>query len=139
MQLEIQGTNFPMGQELKDYADLRLRTALGPFAHRIDRVSMSLRDVNGPRGGADTRCQVAVELRPRGSLIFKGLVGDNPFALISHASKRVGRSVRKALSKRRGAARRSRLAAVPAGHLPDDGTDEGAGVAEEHEGLVEVV
>ena len=78
----------------------RLRFALGRFASRIRRLRVRLTDVNGPRGGLDKRCRIAVDLIPRGMVMVEG-AGDDPFALVAGAAKRASRAVRRALERRR--------------------------------------
>jgi hypothetical protein len=62
-------------------------------------LTVRLTDVNGPRGGFDKRCRIAVALVPRGEVMVEGS-GDDPFALITDAAKRVGRAVRRELERR---------------------------------------
>ena len=100
MRLEMRGVNFELADELVDHIERRLRFALGRFAARINRLTVHLTDVNGPRGGIDKRCRIAVALVPRGMVMIEGS-GQDPFALISDAAKRARRSVRRALERRR--------------------------------------
>ena len=100
MQPEMRGVNYELSNGLKDHIERRLRFALGRFAERIDRLSVRLSDVNGPRGGIDKRCRIAVALVPRGVVMVEGS-GDDPFALVTEAAKRAGRAVRRALERRR--------------------------------------
>ncbi len=100
MQLEIRGVNYELDDELKDFIARRLRFALGRFAARVNQVSVLVSDVNGPRGGVDKRCRISVDLAPRGRVMIEGS-GDEPFALVARSAKRVGRSVRRELDRRR--------------------------------------
>ena len=100
MQLEMRGVNYDLDDELKDHIERRLRSALGRFAARIRRLTLRLTDVNGPRGGLDKRCRIAVALVPRGVALVEGSDHD-PFALVARAAKRVGQSVRRTLERRR--------------------------------------
>ena len=100
MQLEMRGVNYDLDDELKDHIERRLRSALGRFASRIHRVMVRVTDVNGPRGGIDKRCRIAVALVPRGVALVEGSDHD-PFALVARAAKRVGQSVRRTLERRR--------------------------------------
>jgi putative sigma-54 modulation protein len=100
MQLEIRGVNYELDDELKDHTARRLRFALGRFTDRVGRVTVHLSDVNGPRGGVDKRCRIAVALVPRGVAMVEGSDHD-PFALVARAAKRVGQSVRRTLERRR--------------------------------------
>jgi putative sigma-54 modulation protein len=100
MQLEMRGVNLELDRMLADHIERRLRSVLGRFAARIDRLAVHLSDVNGPRGGIDKRCRIAVALVPRGMVMVEGW-GDEPFALVTRAAKRARRAVRRALERRR--------------------------------------
>ena len=100
MKLQMIGVNFELNDELKEHIERRIRFALGRFASRIRRLRVRLTDVNGPRGGIDKHCQIAVALAPRGVVMVEGS-GDDPFALIADAAKRAGRTVRRELERRR--------------------------------------
>lgn len=117
MQLEILGVNIGLGDKLRDHIERQLWSALGRFAARIDRLTIRLIDINGPRGGVDKRCRIAAALIPRGLVIVEG-EGDDPFALIGRTAKRTGRSVRRALDRRRRGRTRLARAATPAGGEP---------------------
>ena len=49
----------------------RVRHAFERVARRIDRVHVSLRDVNGPRGGRDKLCMIRIELANRGQIVVR--------------------------------------------------------------------
>ena len=100
MQLEMRGVNYELQDELKDHIERRLRFALGRFADRIERLTIRVSDVNGPRGGIDKHCRIAIALIPKGTIMVEG-TGDDPFALVADAAKRARRSVRRTLERRR--------------------------------------
>src|SRR5690348_13668416 len=106
MNMRILGLNYEINDELKDHIERRLRFALGRFTARIRRLTVQLSDVNGPRGGIDKRCRIAVALFPRGIVMVQG-TGDDPFALVTHSARRARRAVRRALERRRGRALRA--------------------------------
>jgi putative sigma-54 modulation protein len=100
MQLEIRGVNYELDHLVRDHIERRLRSALGRFARRIYRCTVRLTDVNGPRGGIDKRCRLAIALVPRGVLMIEG-AADDPFALIARVAKRAGRAVGREFERRR--------------------------------------
>lgn len=85
-----------------DKADIRrkLGRKLGKFAASIERVSVRVKDVNGPRGGIDQLCRIKVVLSEFPSVVF-----ENQDALaevaINGAIAGAERAVRKALERRR--------------------------------------
>lgn len=59
MQFETRALNdVPVAVEL--LARERLGNALDHWSHRVDRVRVTMSDLNGPRGGVDKRCRVVV-------------------------------------------------------------------------------
>lgn len=51
-----------IGDEDRDYIARKLGMKLGTFAASIERITVRLSDVNGPKGGRDQRCQIKVVL-----------------------------------------------------------------------------
>jgi putative sigma-54 modulation protein len=81
------------GRALHDAAQRRLRFALGRFERRIDGVRVRFHDVNGPRGGVDQECQVAVRLaRPADLVVIEDRDSD-PHAALARAVDRAARAV----------------------------------------------
>jgi putative sigma-54 modulation protein len=62
MQIEIQGKDIPITDQLRGHIQRRLSFALERFATQIIKVRVSVGDLNGPRGGVDKRCRVAIAL-----------------------------------------------------------------------------
>ena len=70
MQFEIRGKDMSISQALRDHIERRLRFALDRFARRIRRVHVTLGDLNGPRGGIDKRCKLAISLDRSSTIVF---------------------------------------------------------------------
>src|SRR5688500_5524346 len=49
-------------EEHEVYIRRKLGSKLGKYATSIERISVRLTDVNGPRGGVDQRCRIKVVL-----------------------------------------------------------------------------
>ncbi len=93
-----------VGTELDDadrnYIRRKLGRKLGRFAFSIERASVRVEDVNGPRGGIDKRCRIKIVLTGLPSV----LVDEQHHALqaaIDGALVRVERAVRRAVEERR--------------------------------------
>jgi hypothetical protein len=73
---------------------------LGKFAASIERVSVRVQDLNGPRGGVDRACQVKVVLSEAPSVVY--VEQDASLAAaIDGALAGTERAVRRALRRRR--------------------------------------
>ena len=86
----------------KDRARLRERLGakLGKFADSIERISVRVKDVNGPRGGVDQVCQIKVVLIGLPSVVFEARAASVDVA-VRKALAGVERSVRQAIHRRR--------------------------------------
>jgi len=60
MQVEIRGKGLRVTDVLSTYIQRRLVFALGRFGRRVERVLVRVEDTNGPKGGIDKQCRVAV-------------------------------------------------------------------------------
>ena len=92
MQIEIRTRRLNERETPKAYCEKRLRSALGRFTDQIERVVVSLSDINGPRGGEDKKCVVRVQLRAQNLLVVSAL-SESMHAALDLAAARVNRSV----------------------------------------------
>ncbi len=72
MQVEIRGKGFRVTDVLSTYIQRRLGFALGRFGRRVQRVLVRVEDVNGPKGGIDKQCRVAVLVRHSTTAVMEG-------------------------------------------------------------------
>ena len=79
---------------LRDYVDRRLTFAVRRFAHKVQRLTVRLVDVNGPRRGVDSRCSITANLVD-GRRIFVEARAAWPFAAITQAAHRLSESIRR--------------------------------------------
>jgi CBS domain-containing protein len=78
----------------------KLGRKLGKFALDIERTSIRVEDVNGPRGGIDKRCRVKVVISGMPSVVVEEQDHDLTTA-IDGALGRAERAVRRALEKKK--------------------------------------
>ena len=62
MKLQVYELNVQRSDALHSHVEQRFKTALARILRRIGAVVVRFADVNGPRGGADKRCDVQVQL-----------------------------------------------------------------------------
>lgn len=84
----------------RDEIARRLGMRLGKFASSIERISVRLSDVNGPRGGVDHRCVVKVVLSGLPSVVVERTDAALPRA-IDAAIAGAAAAVRRAVQRRR--------------------------------------
>lgn len=99
MKIEIYGDALMVSPPLREYVLRSLLFALGRFAHRIQRVSVSLADLNGPRRGEDKRCRIQVTMRRLGAFVVEDTDAQVRVA-IDNASERAARRIRRTVERR---------------------------------------
>jgi hypothetical protein len=100
MQVDFE-TRDPEAARLRGLALDRLQTVLQRLGWQAGRVSIRLSDRNGPRGGVDKCCQVALRTERRESLMVRSVASDWRSAI-------EGALARAALALRRRLAREKR-------------------------------
>ena len=99
MRIAIRTHSFALPLKSRLQIERRLLIALRAFGRHIDEVSVSVRDVNGPRGGRDMLGQVIVRLR-RGIPIVVRAKEDNVNSLVSKLATAVRRAVKSRIRRR---------------------------------------
>jgi ribosome-associated translation inhibitor RaiA len=100
MRIRVQGRGLYLTDGLRAHAQRRLLFGLSRFGSQVESVRLLLDDVNGPRGGVDKRCQIAVQLMPWGDVRVEQL-DRNLYAVIDRAADRVHHAVAREMERRR--------------------------------------
>jgi len=98
--VHIRAPQVDLGDIERDYIRLKLGRKLGKYATSIERVSVRIEDVNGPRGGVDQSCRVKIVLRGLASVVFESR-DESLNAAVDAALSGVERTVRRTLERRR--------------------------------------
>jgi hypothetical protein len=67
----IRTFGIDLNQNTRTSIRRKLDTKFGKFARSIERMSVRLKDVNGPRGGVDHVCRIKVVLRNLPSVVYE--------------------------------------------------------------------
>jgi len=84
----------------RDYIARKLGMKLGKFAASVERVTVRLSDVNGPKGGVDQKCQVKVVLSGLPSVVVHETDSTLP-RTIDRAIESAALAVRQRIQRRR--------------------------------------
>ena len=96
----IRVTGLSLDADDRAYIRRRLGEKLGKHAESIERVTVRLVDVNGPRGGVDQACRIKVVLSGMPSVLVEHTAASLKPALTG-ALAGVERAVRRAVQRRR--------------------------------------
>lgn len=69
MQLSIRTRDVELDDEIRELVERRVHFALDTFQDRIESVGVYFMDLNGPKGGVDKICQLAVRVKGVGELV----------------------------------------------------------------------
>lgn len=61
MRLNINFRNVPGSADIISHVDRRLSFCLSRMEHEIERVDVTLSDLNGPKAGVDKQCKVVIK------------------------------------------------------------------------------
>lgn len=105
MQIEIQARDFPMTEALASHIERRIHFVLSSRFDQIQCIRVRLMDINGPRGGADKRCQIHLGLPGLHDIVIEDTEADL-YVAIDRATNRVGRTLNRRLKRQSGKNRR---------------------------------
>jgi len=106
MHISIVHRNGTLTDSTREFAERRLLFALSRFAPRVDRVSVVIDDVNGPRGGVDKSCRVQVYLERLG-MVTATFTDTELEPALARAADRIGRAVTRTVERNQQIDRRS--------------------------------
>jgi putative sigma-54 modulation protein len=99
MQITIRSTEVPLSSQRRQQIERRAVFAMSRLAWRVQRVDVSLGDLNGPRGGIDKQCRVRVHFDRGPAAVVQDRDSDLA-SLIDRCLARAGRVAHKWVDKR---------------------------------------
>lgn len=99
MRIEIRARQFTLTEAIRDHAEKRLASAVGPHKEHVAEVTMTFGDENGPKGGPDKTAHVTASVE--GKVVVIDERDANLYAAIDRAMDRLQESVRRTIEKKR--------------------------------------
>jgi CBS domain-containing protein/ribosome-associated translation inhibitor RaiA len=100
MPVHIRADGASLDRAERDYLRRKLGSKLGKFARAVERASVRIKDVNGPRGGVDKVCRLKAVLRGLPSVVVERRDASLRAAM-DGALARMERAVRRIVQRRR--------------------------------------
>lgn len=94
MKITVQKVHIKHSPALVNFAEKILKQRLSRFGSRIANSEVWFKDINGPKGGTDIQCTVAINRGRKFSAIAK-VKNSDAYAAIEQAAKSVQRSLEK--------------------------------------------
>lgn len=94
----------PQDTAFRERVERRVRFVTRRLTSLVPRVKVQLSDVNGPRGGVDKRCQLALQTETAGTVVVTSTARNWQLAL-DQALARAGRVLRQLVQRQRSQAR----------------------------------
>jgi putative sigma-54 modulation protein len=117
MNVQMVAKEFSLSTSLQEHIARRLRFAFAHTQHKVGRIIVRLRDLNGPRGGRDKACQISVELPGQPEVVIRE-VQENMYNAIDNAVRRAAYRAMRIVERKSRISRRERQ--VPS-HEVDEG------------------
>lgn len=106
MRIDVRFQGIEASDALREHVVRRIRFQLSRFSGEVSAVVVRIGDVNGPKGGVDKRCHVAVRGPAFAPVTIEDL-GSDAYSTVDLAVGRAARAVRRRIARAR-AARRDR-------------------------------
>lgn len=105
MNINIRAQDFALSPSIYAFTRRRLLGAMRRFGQDVVSVDVYLKDINGPKGGADKLALIRARLRNRQQVTIE-TKHENLYAAIKDGARRTGRSVNRQLRRMRRIERR---------------------------------
>ena len=100
MVIEIQTRNIQLSKRLRAQLRKRIESAFDRLQHHVQKVSVRLADVNGPKGGIDKHCQFHLALSDHPDVVINSQSSELEVAINKSAARSAQALVRR-IGKRR--------------------------------------
>lgn len=100
MRIEIRTGKLKLTEGLREHVERRVQFALSWADQRLQKISLRLDDINGPKGGSDKSCRVQIPVAGGKSVVVEEVQSD-VYLAIDRAIERAGRVLTRKLARSR--------------------------------------
>ena len=100
MKIVVRSLGLPPSEMLREHCERQALFHLSRFGHDLSSVDIRIRDVNGPKGGADKQCQVFAT-GPRLGYSTLQELSEDAYQAADAAISRLARTVARGLERAR--------------------------------------
>lgn len=100
MHIQLRSHGFTVTAGIREHVEKRMGAALGRLKQKIDRVEVTLTDINGPRRGVDKTALVRIAAHGAPDMVC-GALDSDLYRLIDRASDRAGVLLRRHALRRK--------------------------------------
>ncbi|WP_164084691.1 ribosome hibernation-promoting factor, HPF/YfiA family [Alteromonas flava] len=109
MHIKINSRDFTVTTAMREFIQEKLTFALSRYAQRIRVAEISLKDINGPRGGIDKQCIIKMKLNQFKTLVVEEQA-DDAYDAIGNSCRKAKRRVERHFNRSRTQSRRVNMA-----------------------------
>lgn len=102
--VEIRSREITPTSAMRDFVNRRAASMLGRYRQELRAATLHVRDINGPRGGNDKQCVLAIAGRHDGSFVVEATEASF-YSAVDQVMKRAGQALRRKIGRRRRSAR----------------------------------
>ncbi len=106
MKIQVESRHHRPSLQLRSLLHARVHDSLQAIRDHVRRVHVRLDDLNGPKGGVDTRCSLTLELVGAGPIHVQ-YVSLSPYSAVAGAAGKASRAGMRILERRFTKRRRS--------------------------------
>ncbi|MEM6730905.1 MAG: HPF/RaiA family ribosome-associated protein [Myxococcota bacterium] len=103
MDIQLRVIDYAYTEALNGFANTSMSRALGRHVEDVASVTVTLRDLNGPRGGVDQCAKATIRLRHSARALTVQCIAEDAYGALRSVSSKARTAVRRALEKRKAA------------------------------------
>jgi ribosomal subunit interface protein len=102
--VEIRSREITPTSAMREFVNRRAASMLGRYRQELRTATLHVRDINGPRGGNDKQCVLAIAGMHAGSFVVEATEASF-YTAVDQVMKRAGQALRRKIGRRRRTAR----------------------------------